>query len=390
MRGPPHKPAGGGTRHPLDPALGPIADRRKSDSRHPGRRRERQVPLSFRRAVAQKAGMDVLVIGGTRFVGHFLVWRLLAAGHRVTLFNRGVTPDGFGDRVERLHGDRTTEDFARQLGGRRFDACVDFAAYTPADVQGAVRALGDRVGHYVFISTGQVYLVREGCPRPSREQDYAGPVMAKPVEPFELDEWSYGVGKRGCEDALAEAHARAGFPFTSLRIPMVNGERDHFRRIEGYVWRMLDGGPLLLPDGGQERCRHVYGRDVARVIAGLLGDTRTFGQAYNLCSEEILSTRELLSRLARVVGAPERFVPVPAEALRGRGIRPKEISPFSQKWMSLLDPAKARRELGFAATPLDTQLECIVASLMANFPARPPEGYQHRPVELELAKQYGA
>ena len=49
---------------------------------------------------------------------------------------------------------------------------------------------------------------------------------------------------RGVEDALAAAWAKSRFPSTRLRIPMVNGERDHFRRLERYLWRMLDGGPM--------------------------------------------------------------------------------------------------------------------------------------------------
>jgi nucleoside-diphosphate-sugar epimerase len=117
--------------------------------------------------------MHVLIIGGTRFVGALLTWRLLARGDTVTLFNRGRLTDPFGDRIERLRGDRTTPDLARSLVGRRFDAVVDFAAYTGEDARTAIAALGDRAGHYVFISTGQVYLVREGCPRPARELDYA-------------------------------------------------------------------------------------------------------------------------------------------------------------------------------------------------------------------------
>ncbi len=40
--------------------------------------------------------MKVLVIGGTRFVGHELVWRLLVSGHEVTLLSRGRLGDAFG------------------------------------------------------------------------------------------------------------------------------------------------------------------------------------------------------------------------------------------------------------------------------------------------------
>ncbi len=47
--------------------------------------------------------MHVPVIGGNRFVGRFLVWRLVAGGHRVTLLNRGRIADPFADKAP---GDR--------------------------------------------------------------------------------------------------------------------------------------------------------------------------------------------------------------------------------------------------------------------------------------------
>lgn len=184
--------------------------------------------------------MHVLVVGGNRFVGKLLAWRLLAAGAKVTLLNRGGLPDPFGERVERLRGDRT-RDLERLLRGRSFDAVVDLAAYTGEDGRCAAEILRGRTAHHVMISTGQVYLVRAGCPRPAREEDYDGPVTARPGDPADVEDWEYGVGKRACEDALAAA-ARDGFPATRVRIPMVNGPLDYFRRIEGYLWRLVPGG----------------------------------------------------------------------------------------------------------------------------------------------------
>ena len=96
----------------------------------------------------------ILIIGGNRFMGYQLVWRVLAAGERVTTLNRGRRGDPFADRIERLHADRRTSAFADVLRGRDFDAVVDFAAFDAADVEGAVAALQDRAGHYVFISSG--------------------------------------------------------------------------------------------------------------------------------------------------------------------------------------------------------------------------------------------
>ena len=330
--------------------------------------------------------MEILLIGGTRFVGNLLVWRLLAAGHRVSLLNRGTRPDSFGNRVERLRADRSTNDFQRLVQHRRFDAVVDFAAYTGEDAQQVVQTFGNgRVGHYIVISTGQVYLVRHECPRPAKESDYDGPLIPEPSEPWNREEWLYGVEKRRAEDVLVEAWAEKRFPSTRLRIPMVNGERDHFRRIESYVWRILDGGPLLLPDDGAQYCRHVYGYEVANAICRLLGAPVTFGKAYNLCQDEEPTLRQLLTMLAQLIGAPPRFASVSSNRLAEAGLRPIQVSPFSDSWMSRLDPALAKTELGFQHQPLEQYLDKIVSSLLAHFPTTPPENYVHRPTELRLA-----
>jgi nucleoside-diphosphate-sugar epimerase len=121
---------------------------------------------------AKRLAMDLLIIGGTRFVGYQLAWRLIAGGHRVTLLNRGTRPDPFGRRVERLIADRSTSEFAAVLAGRRFDAVIDFAVDNGSDARTAVEVLGqERVGHYLLVSTGQVYLVRQNCPVPASEVD---------------------------------------------------------------------------------------------------------------------------------------------------------------------------------------------------------------------------
>jgi nucleoside-diphosphate-sugar epimerase len=333
--------------------------------------------------------VHVLVIGGNRFVGWLLGWRLLAAGHAVTLLNRGSLADPFGDRVERLRGDRTTADLDRLLAGRSFDAVVDLAAYTGEDGRRAAALLDGRVGHYVMVSTGQVYLVREGCPRPAREEDYDGPVMARPADPADRAEWEYGAWKRNCEDALAEAHARRRFPATRVRIPMVNGERDHLRRIEGYLWRLVDGGPVILPDGGTHRVRHVYGGEVARFLAETLGREETFGRAFNVAQEETPTLAEVIHRLRDLLGSRAEIVAIPSERLREAGLDPAGVSPFSGRWMSFLDPGRVRRELGFVHAPLELCLGRIVASFLAHPPADRPAAYARRDVERAVAAPGG-
>ncbi len=328
--------------------------------------------------------MKLLIVGGTRFLGHELAWRSLAAGHQVTVFNRGTLPDSFGPRVARLRGDRTTPDFERLLAGREFDAAVDFAAYDGSDGRRAAEVLRGRVGHYVAISSGQVYLVRKGCPAPAREVDYEGPLLADPLSGPDKREWDYGMGKRALENVLAEAWQRTRFPATRLRIPMVNGPRDHFRRIERYLWRLVDGRPILLPGGGSHRVRHVYSGSVVKAILSLLGRAETFGQAYNLAQDETPTLGELLRLLADLLGAQALFVDLSQERLRGAGLDPVVLSPFSGSWMSFLDPSRARAELGFRHEPLASYLETIVNAFLADPPSDPPPGEELRDAERRL------
>lgn len=341
------------------------------------------------------AGMHVLVIGGNRFMGALLTWRLLYGGHRVTLLNRGLRSDPFGGRVERLIADRTSADFERVLAGRTFDAAVDFAAYSEDDARQVVKVLGEgRVGHYIFMSTGQVYLIREPRPEVATEEDYDGPLMERPHDPVDKHEWDYGKGKRNAEDALAAAWAESGFPATRIRMPMVNGERDYRRRIEGYLWRLLDGAPVIVPDGGDAPVRHVYGGEVVRAITGMLGNKDTFGKAYNISQQETPTLRELLLMLADLLGArgpgsarKVELVSIPSADLIAAGLVPGQVSAFSSKWMSFLDPTRARDELGFTHEPLAAYLGRIAASFQAHPPAEPPESYARRAREVALARR---
>ena len=99
--------------------------------------------------------MHILILGGTRFLGRHLVEAALAAGHEVTLFNRGKSNPGLFPQVETLSGDR--REHLDALKGRRWDACIDTCGYIPREVRMSAEALRDSVGHYTFISTISVY-----------------------------------------------------------------------------------------------------------------------------------------------------------------------------------------------------------------------------------------
>ena len=330
--------------------------------------------------------VDVLIIGGTRNVGHHLAVALSDLGHRVTTLNRGRTRDELGDRVERLRADRTDPvQLARALGGRSFDACVDTIAMRGGDTRTAIEALDGRIGHYVHLSTGQVYLVRDGCPVPASEEDYDGPLVDPPPGgSWESAEWRYGIEKRGCEDELEEAWVSRRFPATRLRLPMIHGERDHYGRIHGLVRRFLDGGPLLVPLEGAPRIRHVHQADVVSAILRLLESGAGKGTAYNVSQDDLWTLDEFLDRVAALLGVEPDVVPVARAELEAARLFPA-CAPFANPWMSILDNRRAKEDLGLGFAGFDDYLPKLVEHFRD--PAlEPPAAYSgQREREIALA-----
>src|SRR5512145_2003154 len=99
--------------------------------------------------------MNILILGGTKFLGRHIVDSALARGHTVTLFNRGKTNPGLFPSVETILGDR--EHDIATLAGREWDAVVDVAGYLPRIVRLSATGLERSVGRYVFISSISVY-----------------------------------------------------------------------------------------------------------------------------------------------------------------------------------------------------------------------------------------
>lgn len=330
------------------------------------------------------APRTTLVIGGTRNLGHDLVVALRAAGDRVTVLNRGITQDELPSDVERLRADRgDARAFAAALAGREFDAVVDTTLYDGGSARSLVDTLAGRIGRYLWLSSGQVYLVRVGLERPFREDDYDGPLVPEPPRDGpDWTDWRYGVEKRAAEDVLAAAWDAKRFPVTTLRLPMVNSRRDHFHRVLGYVMRLRDGGPILLPTGPHLALRHVDGDDVVRAIMTLLASGRGVGAAVNLSSDDTLSIEGFLSLLGEITGGRPCVVRVPRSRLLEARLLPA-CSPFSDAWMSALDNTRSRDALGIVYTPASPALERLVAWLTDHAVVAP--GYAQRPRELALA-----
>ena len=282
---------------------------------------------------------EFLLAGGSGFMGTHVARGLMARGHRVTVLARGHRDPVAGATM--VTADRRHPDgVAAALRGRRFDLTVDFLAYDASDFEWLARVPSGSLGRCVMISTGQVYLVGEGAEPPFVEEDARRPIRAEPATgDYDRGSWGYGVGKRRAEQALRSLGESHGVRGVALRLPIVQGEGDGSLRLWGYLERMLDGGPIVLPEGSHPT-RHLYAGDLAPVLARLADGAPPGHFAYNLAQPDVVPVRTFLERVAEAAGVSARFVAAGWEHCRAAGLD-ENFSPYGGAWSSVLDPARA-------------------------------------------------
>jgi 2'-hydroxyisoflavone reductase len=99
--------------------------------------------------------MIILILGGTRFLGRYVVQAALTRNHELTLFNRQQSDPKLFPEVEKLRGDRNGD--LQALRGRTWDAVIDTCGFSSAKVRATAQLLSGCVGHYTFVSSVSVY-----------------------------------------------------------------------------------------------------------------------------------------------------------------------------------------------------------------------------------------
>lgn len=275
--------------------------------------------------------MNILILGGTQFVGRHIVEAFVDSGHAVTVLTRGKSKDELPEAVERLQGDRNEGKAGlRALTGREWDACVDVSGYTPRQVRASAEELRGHVGRYVFVSTVSVYAEPER--HPVREDDPLSPPAAEDVT--EVSGQTYGPLKVTCENIVRELY---GDHCTVLRPQIVAGPFDHTARYPYWVDRAARGGQVLAPGDGSDFLQVIDARDLARFTVKVVEDG--IDGVFNLAGPRI-GWADFMT----VLGVPEP-VWVDAKTLETNGLGFKELPvyiPAGGEQSGLMDVDNAR------------------------------------------------
>jgi 2'-hydroxyisoflavone reductase len=198
--------------------------------------------------------LDILILGGTGFIGPHMVREALRRGHEVSLFNRGRTNKELFPDLKLYTGDRNNG--LQSLEGGNWDVVVDNSGYVPRHVEDSASLLAPIVSHYLYISTISVYDI---SPAPITEDSPLATMEDETVE--EVTAETYGPMKALCEQRVL---AEVGTDRTTvLRPTYVCGPGDRTDRYTYWPVRTLRGGEMLWPGTPQDDIQIIDVRDLA-------------------------------------------------------------------------------------------------------------------------------
>ncbi len=265
-------------------------------------------------AWASVAPKRILVLGGTFFLGPALVDALLADGHTVTLFNRGVTNPDLFPHLEKLRGFRSADANDQDLSAlshRRFDVIIDVWPNDPALVQSVAEFLKDRAQHYLFVSSIAAYDSKEFSKTDIKED--------APMEPFQGPGRTYNRNKAESERRL---HSILGERLTIVRPGPIKGRRDDTPDLLTWLVRAQQGGEHIAPGDGRDPVELVDVKDVARFLA--LAIQRSLYGTFNLTGR-CMTFREFLDACKSATRSDATFTWIPQSFLHEHGLEPDAV-----------------------------------------------------------------
>lgn len=208
--------------------------------------------------------MDILIIGGTKFLGRALVDAAIKKGYNLTLFNRGVTNPDLYPELEQIKGDRDGE--ISNLGERNWDVVIDNCGYVPRIVKQSVEFLQNKVKTYVFISSISVYTE---TPEIGRDEDSEVIELEdKTTEDIMGSADSYGGLKLLCEQEVTQVFDNS----LIIRPGLIVGPHDPTNRFTYWPVRIRKGGKILIPNDENYPVQIIDVRDLANFTIQLIED----------------------------------------------------------------------------------------------------------------------
>lgn len=259
-----------------------------------------------------KNPLNILILGGTSFIGPAQVEYALARGHTITLFNRGQTNPHLFPEVEKLRGDRDNDIDA--LKGREWDVVIDNHPSIPRWVRMTAELLKDSARQYVFVSSLSVY----------SDNSIIGQNENGPVATMDDPTIEQGPGATyGALKALCEQEAEKAFPgrATNIRPGLIVGPGDRSDRYTYWPVRIDRGGEVLAPGDPLDPVQVIDVRDLGEWMIHIVEES-IFGVFNATGPEKPLPIGDMLGSIKKAIGSDATFTWVNADFLQEQRVRP--------------------------------------------------------------------
>jgi len=249
--------------------------------------------------------MKVLFIGGTGFISTSVSRMAIERGMELYLLNRGISSAEIPG-AHQLTGDiHNPESMRNALKDLRFDMVVDWIAFTPEDVERDLKVFRGRTRQFVFISSASAY-----------QKPPVNYIITEST-PLKNPYWEYSRNKIACEELLMKAYRDEDFPVTIVRpsytyntyLPVAIGGFGCYTLAD----RMLKGKPIIVHGDGSSLWVNTHAEDFAKGFLGLLGNDKTFGQAFHITSDEVLTWNQIYQTIADELGVEAKMVYIPSD-----------------------------------------------------------------------------
>ncbi len=243
--------------------------------------------------------MKVLFIGGTGVISSGCTELALKRGLDLTILNRAAStkfsvPAGAHHLVGDIHSDPAR--LAEILHGQRFDAVVDWVAYTPDDIEKSLQVFRGLTDQFVFISSASAYQ------KPPKHY------LITEETPLENPFWQYSRDKIAIEQHLMQEYRENGFPVTIIRpsltyglsqIPLIGASWQHPYTV---IDRIKKGQKIIIPGDGTSLWTLTWNGDFAKGLLGLLGNKAAIGEAFHITSDEVLTWNQIFAEVGAALG----------------------------------------------------------------------------------------
>ena len=218
----------------------------------------------------------------------------MAAGHQVSVFNRGRSRPKPVAGIHQIEGDVTDADTYTELGDSYWDVVCQFLAFQPSDIVRDLNIFSGKCSQYIFVSTATVY---------------RKPVSILPIRensPLGNPYLEYGRNKQACEELLMAAHENGRIAATVVRpshtyrarLPSIFVTGDHL------AWRILHGKPVILPGDGETVWTLTHANDFARAFVRLFGMNAALGEIFHITDSLAYTWNRIYKLIGDTLGRP--------------------------------------------------------------------------------------